>query len=190
MGMIFRVPAVCVNCVDCAAEFPREHGGAPASLGHPPKSGFPVHGLFPRKDLFVVGPALLAHGFCVDRRESSRNQHEYHDVFPPSDSYAPSWKMSWGSSLRCLHAASAPIEDVLWDNGIHRTTPENQSCLPVLDAISLGDILRIAFASPAWGFAPIRDVLLENGFPLTKRRSRTTSENRLCRPDPDSCGTL
>ena len=33
MRMIFRVPAVCVNCVDCAAEFSREHGGAPASLG-------------------------------------------------------------------------------------------------------------------------------------------------------------
>ena len=54
MGMIFRVPAVCVNCVDCAAEFPRKHGGAPAAFGHPLKFGFPMHDRFPLKDVFVV----------------------------------------------------------------------------------------------------------------------------------------
>ena len=75
--------------------------------------------------------------------------------------------MSCGSSLRCLHSASAPIQDVLWDNGIHRTTPENHFCLKVLHAISWEDVLRIRFASPACGFAPIQD-LLENGFSFDK----------------------
>ena len=64
----------------------------------------------------------------------------------------------------CLHAASAPIQAALRDKGIHRTTPGNQLCLPILDAVSLEGILKIGFASPAWGFAPIQDVLLESGF--------------------------
>ena len=58
--------------------------------------------------------------------------------FPPSDSYASSWKMSCESSLCCLHAVSAPIQDVLWDNGIHRRTSENRPCRPDPDDLASG----------------------------------------------------
>ena len=78
MGMIFRTPRLSASTASTAPL--RSHGN---SVAHQPhldilrKLAFPMHGWFPRKDFFVVGSALPARGFCVDRRDYSRNWREY-----------------------------------------------------------------------------------------------------------------
>ena len=52
-------------------------GDHKSSLKDHSREGCDLHGRFPVKELFAVEPASPAWGFCVDRRDSSRNQREY-----------------------------------------------------------------------------------------------------------------
>ena len=191
MGMIFRAPRLSESIASIAPSITHGKLGAPVDIL---QNWFFYAWFFARKDIFVVWFALPARGFCVDRRDSSRNEREY---FRPT---VLCFRVLQACFMSCC-SSSFSLEDILrivstlpdrgfcsWSNGIHRTKSKNHFCFRILDAISLEDILRIAFASPIWSFAPVQDVFLEKGFPLTKRRSSVTSENCPCHPDPDSCG--
>ena len=79
----------------------------------------------------------------------------------------------------------APIQEVLRDNGIHRTTHENHFMFEVLDAcprkMSYGSSLRCLHSAST----PIPDALLENGFSFDRDVLWIASGNRPCRHDPD-----
>ena len=155
------------GAVRCATAFPREHCGTPAALGHLRKlfsSAWSVscERLFGGRTFFACMGLLHRpkRFFQEPKRVSSMLV-----------------AMLMFSFFRC---SCSILEDVLWivpalpslgfcyDPRCFRKAPENHFRFKVPDAISWGDVLRIWFASPAWGFAPILDVLLENGFPFDK----------------------
>ena len=148
-------------CVGSPTVFSRELGGAPAAAGHTPKfvfSDFRPSSL----DRSLVGQVCIARTWLrVELRDSSGRQARErflrqvpHRVLTGTrwrtgrightsrcaDSLLPDtrpsrWKTSRGSRLRRPHAASALIQEVLLDKGIHRSTFTNRPCRSVIKLV-------------------------------------------------------
>ena len=121
-------------------------------------------------DRSLVGQACVAHTqLRVDLRDSSgrqarerflrrlpaavltgtrwhtgRNGHtSYCAVSLLPDIWPSRWKTSCGSSLRRPHAASALIQEVLLEKGIHRSSLTNHPCRPVLTSVRLSTAVAL-----------------------------------------------
>ena len=141
--------------------FSRKLSGAPAAAGHTPKfvcSDFRPSSL----ERSLVGQVCVARTWLrVDLRDSSGRQARerflrqvphcvltgtqwrtgrightscWADSLLP-DSMPSRWKTSCESSLRRPHAASALIQDVFLEKGIHRSTFTNRPCRPDLTSV-------------------------------------------------------